>query len=900
MTATPPASTHPASGPAPDLLLKVTPPRVPRQLLTRSALQIGAPRLRERPSLLVQAPAGYGKTSLLAQWRLELLAHGSAVAWVSAQSHDDEERLLQSLTLAVRVGAGRPAFGQHWLEQVIARGDALEGVTRWLAELVQSALELVLIVDEADRLPPASRALLAYLLRNQPPNLRVVIAARADCELDVDDLLSYGHLLRLGPAELRFTLEESIELSQKLLGTAFDLDTAARLHELCEGWPLGLQLVLRAVASGADVRSALNDLPGAGLPGADLRERLLDLLLSKLDAGDLRFLEDASIVDHLHPSLCTALSGGTDAADRLARLSRDTPLLACAEGSDWLRLHALARERLRQRVQARPAAELTALHTRAAAWLAQQGMLEEAARQAWAAGERGQALDLAERSLYDVLTRRGQHSAVLEWLERLPPEELQRRPRLQLAAAWALAVSERHAEAGRLVEGLLARPDADDAMRCECALILSGAAVFADRPDRFASLHDPWDSHPPLTDPLLLQIHANRSAFRHLLAGEPALARIKLPEPGGRFAYITHWSDLIAGMSLLWEGQVAAAEAQLRPALRAAEAELGRRSPFASMLAALLATAVWEQGQGAEAQALLANRLDVLERSGLPETVLLGFRTLARVASVEGSEPRALSLLSALDAVGQVRQLPRLRIASLAEQIRMHSHRHRAETCKALVADLQAQLAAPGLPARDESPLWWRGVLMLAAMARGHAALAAKDWRAAVPALAEAVGGAQRLRLGRFQVEAQGLRAYALDRCGEHEGLALMHETRTWAEALGLRRVFIDAHPALGAWVRQIEGTGPGPAAPLSAPPPPVAVQPGVRVTPTMALTPKEREVLDLLARNLSNKEVALAMQIGEQTIKWHVKNLFAKLDAGTRKQAVSRARILGLLPPLE
>jgi LuxR family maltose regulon positive regulatory protein len=78
-------------------------------------------------------------------------------------------------------------------------------------------------------------------------------------------------------------------------------------------------------------------------------------------------------------------------------------------------------------------------------------------------------------------------------------------------------------------------------------------------------------------------------------------------------------------------------------------------------------------------------------------------------------------------------------------------------------------------------------------------------------------------------------------------------------------------------------------ARPASAPPAP-------RTTPTTALTPKEREVLELLARSLSNKEIGLAMQVGEETIKWHMKNLFAKLDAGTRKQVVQRARILGLL----
>ncbi|HEY1090727.1 MAG TPA: AAA family ATPase, partial [Burkholderiaceae bacterium] len=307
MPATPPSSTSPA----PDLLLKITPPRVPRHLLVRAALQIGAARLRDCPCVLVQAPAGYGKTSLLAQWRLELIGHGAAVAWFTAQAQDSEQRLLQGLTLGVRLGAGRPGFGQQWLDQLGASGEALEGVTRLLAELAQLALDLVLIVDEADRLPPGSRALLAYLLRNQPPNLRVVVAARADCQLDVEDLLHYGQLLSLGPAELRFSLEEALELSQKLPGLSLDLDTAARLHELCEGWPLGLQLLLSAVASGADARATLNTLGGDGL-----RERLLDLLLSKLDAADLRFLEDASVVDHLHPALCNALTECSDAAER--------------------------------------------------------------------------------------------------------------------------------------------------------------------------------------------------------------------------------------------------------------------------------------------------------------------------------------------------------------------------------------------------------------------------------------------------------------------------------------------------------------------------------------------------------------------------------------------------------
>ena len=157
--------------------------------------------------------------------------------------------------------------------------------------------------------------------------------------------------------------------------------------------------------------------------------------------------------------------------------------------------------------------------------------------------------------------------------------------------------------------------------------------------------------------------------------------------------------------------------------------------------------------------------------------------------------------------------------------------------------------------------------------------------------------------LGGLNFELRGLRAWVLDRCGE-KSLPLLREAVDLAAAYGLLRVFDDAHPALGNWVREalpgLSSPPPGRPGPLAAAPRPAqappAAAPRARATPSMALTPKEREVLQLLARNLSNKEIGLAMQVGEETIKWHMKNLFAKLDAGTRKQVVQRSRILGLL----
>ena len=185
---------------------------------------------------------------LLAQWRLEQLAHGAVVAWLSAQATDEPQRLVQGLALAFRAGAGRPTFGHTLFDAAALQG--LEGITMWLAEVAETALNAVLIIDEADRLPPTSRDALAYLLHNTLPNLRAIVAARPASQLGIDDLIAYGQCAVLGAPLLRFQLDETLELARRQLGSHFDPDAVARLHEWTEGWPLGLQLALSMMAGG--------------------------------------------------------------------------------------------------------------------------------------------------------------------------------------------------------------------------------------------------------------------------------------------------------------------------------------------------------------------------------------------------------------------------------------------------------------------------------------------------------------------------------------------------------------------------------------------------------------------------------------------------------------------------
>lgn len=881
------------------LMLRTTPPKAPRHQLVRQRLGLDDENLRGRNILLVQAPPGFGKTSLLGQWRREFLARGAAVAWLAADERDDPRHFLQGLTLAVRVGCGRPAFGRLLIEGGGAPVGELEGITAWLAEVALTALDVVLIVDEAERLPESNLQALIYLLHNLPPNLRVVIGGRNRLDEALADLTEYGLCALVGMDLLRFRLDETIAFMRDRFGQSLDPDTCARLHELVEGWPLGLQLVLAATESGGDPRGAITEMlsrnEGRG-------EQLVGGLIDRLAEADREFLVRVSTADRLHPDLCRCLTSDIDAPERLARLLRETPIFVAGVDSEWCRLHALARDALRLRLAALPEGERLDLHARAMRWMAEHGMIQEAARHARAAGQREKAINLAEQCLYDAVTQ-GLQGTVLEWLEDISEEELDCHPRLLLAGAWALALSERQAEAGRLVERILAGSDVDADLRYECALILTGAAYFADEPDRCIEIFEPWRKLPPANNPRLAQMHANRLAILAIVGGDPGQARRILShmpryQAGKGQAYTNGWVDYIIAMSYLWEGQVLLCEEHLRPALLRTETELGRRHPVSCMLAAMFATTLYECDRIDEAAAVLANRLDVLERVGSPGAALFGYRTAARIAAAQGMEHRALDLLEALTAVGVARNLPRLSIASLAEQVRIHAGKFRGETCRVLVAQIDEII---GQAKRPAGSLWQGSVALMQSIAHVNVAIAAQDWGKALAALDAAPALDGSLRLGRLRLEAMALRALVLDRLGG-DGRRLLVEALNLGQTFGLARTFVDAHPIIADWMRQLAEAGSGGEAagvstvPRAVRPRPLHEASTPRAIPSMVLTPKEREVLELLARNLSNKEIALAMSVGEETIKWHLKNLFGKLDAGSRKHVVRRAHLLGLL----
>ena len=881
------------------LALKVTPPKLTNTSLHRERLAMASPELNQKTVIVVEAPAGFGKTSLLTQWRREALQNGAIAAWLSLDSSDEAGRLLQGLAISMRMASGGKEVFRDQLYTPAQGGHELEGLTGWLVEIANLAAETVLMLDDCQALPQATQDnALNYLLQNAPPNLTVILASRRPIGLALSDLLAHGRYARIDCEALRFTQQESIALLDARFGPRIDTDSSVRLHALTEGWPLGLQLAVSTIERSKDLHSAI---AGFSVQSGDIQRYFVECLVDGLAPELAEFLREVSFVDTLHPGLCVAITEREDSAGLLARLRDETPIFLQAAGSDWLRFHPLALEFLADRFKTLSAEKRKDFHARAAQWLEEHELYEEAARQALSAGQQERAYELMAHCLYEIVAS-GQVSRINDWIERIPPEEMERRPALRLAVGWVYAQSERHAETAGLIEPLMNDKTADEGVRCESAAICAGAAFFMDDIDSMERYFSPWADSISSGSALQQIVGANLQSMLTLFGGAPELARYthqQLPESvirdGG--AYARGWSDWIVGYSYLWEGHAILAEELLRSALDRAETESGRRGPVAVMLAAALASILWDRDRSNEAAALLANRLDVLVRRTAPDAIAMGYIAAARLATAEGLEARAWDLLEYLYAVGEARELPRLCLASLGEQIRMQSLRSHREACSDLVVRLDTLLAeTPNCPGKVLLPL----LRMQVGVTHAYVAAVEEDWPGVLEALKPAGPIALKLRRGQDDLRIKLLTALALKRTGRN-GEDLLRESVELAESLGQERILADTHPDLVDWARHLGGRRPEAVIHAAVSNSQSTAQPQarpaqLRVNPSAVLTPKECEVLQLLAGNMSNKEIGRAIGISDETVKWHLKNLFGKLHAGTRKHLVDRARMLGIL----
>jgi LuxR family maltose regulon positive regulatory protein len=886
---------------APQFVLKTTPPRVPRYVLERESLQGIWTEASERAAVTVTAPSGFGKTTLLAQWRLKWLERGALVAWLNVDEEDDAARFTMGLIHAVHSASSRPAL-RALLVQVAEEPDHdIDALTELLAEIARLGQETVLMIDDAERLPDATvQRSLQYLLRNAPPNLHVVIGSRVPLSLQTWEQAAKGIFAAADADDLRLRLGESTAVLGRHFGQRLNVDECARLHEVTGGWPLGLQLVAAMMQREPNLAAAIDSISARR---GDIERYFFESLVSRLSSSMVDFLVRIAILEHLDVDLCEAVTGDGLASDYLEQLTRNTPIVMSAERENWVRLHPLARDFLLSRFEQLPATERHDLHARASSWFAERESFYQAACHALAAGDESLAQSYAVRSLF-TLVAHGKLAEAREWLDRIPADVLAGDIGLHLTAAWIMALGERHEEALEIAQRVLADPSHEPKVQAAAARVAGGAAVSADRLGLVPGFFERWPTlMAQLRDSVYAVTGENILALVDLHAGATLEVRRRtVKEPGSispdALPMTLAFNHALAGLSYLWDGDAYQAEATLAPALIEAERTVGRRCMVPCLFAAALAAALLERDQPAAAQALLANRLDVIDRTGFPDAVILAYRTLAYVALSQGDERRALIALGSLAALAQARNQPRLMMHSLAEQIRIYSLRDCLETVGSLVHRLDEM--APVFDEVDYRP--FRAQYQLAtAIAKAYAALAQHDLDGTEQQLDAAKTLAARTNRVRDALTVKVLQAVVARLRKAPHALRLLGEAVSLAAIGGNERLLADTHPLavrMGAELKtaptvRIKAAEPQPTA-STAPNPMQPAQ--AAASRSGLLTSKEAEILALLGKGLSNKLIARAMDISDETVKWHIKNVFLKLAAGNRRHAVDRARLLGLL----
>jgi LuxR family maltose regulon positive regulatory protein len=873
------------------LALKVMPPRPRRDVIARPRLDRRFTRQSDVPVVVVEAPAGYGKTLLLAQWRRAAMAEGAAAAWLTLDAQDDERRLLEGVVLAIRQATGRSDFalGVEW---AASEADWFRrAAATILADWSRLARPVVLVLDDFDRLPDTgAREIGRYLLANMPSNGRVLVGVRAiENRPWVMELQAYGQLAIVGRGDLAFTLEESMAFLQQRMAGSLSNDHAARIHERTGGWPIGLELFVATVTETND--------PGAALTAIqDGSRNLAGYLIESATAAwpqDMKtFLVEISILAHLNADLCQAVTARPDSAAILAELRTRSALVLDGEDDDWFRLHHLAVEHLREEAGRLPEEHRKRLHHRAADWLKTHGFWEDAATHAVEAGDSKLAFDCIERSLNAILAA-GKFDVVDHWLKRLPPEEIGRRRRLRLAVAI------RHAIMGApqyvdLIEDFAS--DADPRLRFMAAMVHALYAGHTDDPDAGRRALAEWRETPCSNDPVMLRGYYNLRRWLDPLEGLP-----QKPRPWGEGASPLYGRAALggsitlhqAGVVHLRNGQPLLAGRRLAPGLARFEAALGRRSPPAVLIAVTLAAAAAEQDEFAQIRMLLADRLDLLDPGVLPDALAMGYVAAAALAQSDGQFDRALDLLELLLGRAKARGLVRIQALATFELVKFHTAAGRIEPCDRLIADLRTIAAAAEARESLNAP----SMRLHLELAEARACWVRRDAAGALQKAEAAAMLAVATGARRLEFEARFLRVAA-----QHELTGEtpddLGELASLAETLGLKRLLREANAVLQPALRrllQARTQDEGEEIVWDAPAPAKAPKP-VNADASAMLTAREAQVLLLLSRGLSNKEIANALDIGDGTIKWHLKNLFLKFDATDRKHLVARARLLGLV----
>lgn len=913
----------------PILATKLMLPRLRQGLVTRTRLARLLDAAAVQPFTLVSAPAGFGKTTVVAAWAQE---GPLPVAWLSLDAADnDPARFLRYLVAALQTL--HPAFGRD-LHAAIEAGHAPpieRAVITLINELAALPTECLLVIDDFHQIDQgAIEAALQTLVEHQPPQFHLLIATREDPPLPLARLRARGQLVELRAGDLRFTPAETAAFLRQVMGLDLTPQQVAELDAHIEGWVAGLQLAGLSLQRSGDPAALIGGLSGGH---HFILTYLTEEVLRRQPPEVQDFLLQTSILDRLCGSLCDAVCERDDSAAVLAHLYAANAFVVPLDDEHiWFRYHPLFRELLHSQLQRTRPDLLPVLHRRAAGWFEAQAqpseiVAAEAIDHTLAAGDHAHAVALLEQHARPLVLR-GYAETVAGWLRRLPPEWRAGGPQANVAFAWSLLLRGQLSE----IEGYLtdaeaalergeyaAAPDAQAGLRAEILALRAGlVSLRGDTETACRMARTAIESAPP--GDLYVQgatrfclATACNYAGRTVEAMAAYQEALPLCRASGNLVAARL---IVANLTLLMidRGQLHAA-ADLSRATIAAAAQAGApHSPTLASVYGAHAYVLYEWNDLPAAQAEAQQALELGRRSGHVAAVAYGCVMLSRIQTARGELEAAAQLLAESLAL-RTRGMPAWVFGrTVSQQVNLALAREDERAAEEALAGSGVAADAPTDHTREVIHLAHLRLLLHrllhqlkgpppAGAARAAQFAQAHELAGRIIASAE-VGG----RVGRVIEalvlraplwQAQGRAAAAQDDIGR--ALAL-------AEPGGYVRVFTEQDaamarllasfappPNLQPYVKRLIATLPAPAE--TAAPEPVPSSPAPLVEPLVEpLSERELEVLRLMAEGLTYQAVAARLIVSVNTVRFHVKSIYGKLGVDNRTAALEQARALHLL----
>lgn len=884
-----------AAGTSFTLQAKFRPPTLPPTLVTR-------PRLTNRlatPVTFISAPGGFGKSTMLNAWREG--CREMPVAWAALDADDDHLLRFWS-TVIMALQAVRPGLGQS-LMPFLQRASSItpaEIVTRLTDELAcpeRDAFCIGLILDDFHHIKRADvHESMQIWLENLPPSLQLVIAGRTRPPLALGRLRAAGLVAELELEDLRFTLPEGIDFLQKhITGEPLAYGEMETLVQRTGGWAVGLKLAVLALNKQEDRRHLIDTFSGAHV---FLREYFMETALSQWPQSVQTFLLETSILKQLTGGLCDAVTGQTDGEEVLARLWQENLFMFRTQDQAWYRYHDLFAEMLCNQLQRQHPDQIADLHRRAAGWYMAQNMAADAVHHYLFIKDWETAAEMIEDVGLRELAESGEDSRLLRWVQQLPETVVQGHLTLLFVylrlANLALPPDEVTRFLQRIEINLAAKAPAKltryerdvlDQVRAIRRRLGNGYAIL---PFSTGKIPDPrWR----LLDALLI----TEASYQHKTSEVEASIREIYDQAraeGNLFAILIAGADL--GNRAYLRGQLRQCEKIAYQVLQQALKQAGHLPGPASIALHLLSRVCLARNEVGRAKQLL-DQVQIVDpnptSSNMPINV---FITHAQLLSAEGRHAEAQEAIQAARSLQALRPSAAWRDQDLAAyEARYCVRRGNRSAAQQLLLEAEsdgphafAMLVRAEILLHHHQPDEAERILsrLVAQFPAGFANEPSMDARVMLVCALFAqykMNQARRALVEVVQLAAPDgfIRPFVDYGSPLAPLLALAAQEKSLSVEAGR---FIDEV------LRPLGRHGEAPA--------PLPLESLESLATAASITPREHDVLRLVSKGLSNREIAGRLCISPGTVKTHLANVYGKLDVNSRTQAIAEAQTLKLI----